>query len=1033
MDACIHTRFREQARRTPARVAVVCGDSHVTYEALDRASDTLAEILRSRRFDLEGRVALQLPRAMEFIVSSLAVLKAGGAYVPIDLSLPKARIDYLIADSAPTRTVTISEHAKQLDDKAGTVTLDSMKSLLEGAREGQGRSPAVVGDNLAYLLYTSGTTGTPKGVQVTHGNVTRLFDAFQRRRPFLDEEIWGQVHSSSFDVSVFEIWGALLHGGRLVMVPEALVRENESLLELLIEQQVSLLSVTPSVFRQLMAAAARRQGSGRSNVRMVIFAGEALDFASLRGIDRLRSKRSITPINMYGITETTVHVTYREVERADILDATQSLIGQPLGDMTITLVNPAGKTMRLGQPGEMLVGGAGVSRGYWQRPAQTAARFVPDAAGQPGARAYASGDIARAHPDGDLEYLGRGDEQVKVHGHRIELGEITSRMASHPDIDDVAVAVHGADSQRQIVAYYVSSRALTAQELRNHAGSFLPAYMIPHVFMQIERIPLTSNGKLDRRRLPPPSADRPDTGNEFAAAADETERALLEIWENTLGVRGIGVHDNFFVLGGDSIKSIQVVAAAQNRGLSLSVAAIFRCGTIRALAEYARSAHLGNAAGAVPPEPFSLLPPATVGSLPLDVLDAFPASRLVQSLIFQSGFNEHYEVYVTTVRLRGPFCEVRFREAIGRQTERNEYLRMSVLLPEDGPPIHAVHRSAPTSLVIADWRHLTPGQAQSDLDKWLLVENRTPFDWSRPPHVRFCIHLLAGEQFQLTVSDVSLDGWAVATLLTELLTDYARLLRDVRADPPVMAVRYASFAALERAALNDREAQEFWLGQIGTGIGSGTQRASGARSNRYGRARIRQEIGPELTNRIRAVSRQLQVPLRSILLASHVHALHSASGDPHVVTGLELNGRPEGRGGDRIIGSFNNIVPYRMDVGDCSWQALVQRVFEHEKRVMPHRRYPYSQLQRLNGGRRLFDTVFVYTDFYIYDELARLEGLELLSIDASDHTYFPLTVHFNMESRKSVINLAADYDAEDFSAAQAESLLGGHLKSLEAL
>jgi amino acid adenylation domain-containing protein len=1039
MSACIHHRFAEQARRCPDRVGLVYGETHVTYGDIARRSRELASRLWHRGLAIEGRVAILLPRTPDLVISILAVLEAGGAYVPIDPSVPPQRLDYLLADSAPQLILTISELAGRLGGQsAKTILLDEVDArdgdAGAGARVDAPRPEILVADNLAYLLYTSGTTGAPKGVLVSHGNVTRLFDAFRQCHPIEDDEVWSLIHSQSFDFSVWEMWGALLHGGCVVLVPEATVREPAELSSLLLERQAGVVSVTPPVFYQLIAVLAKRRGAGRGNIGTLVFGGDKLNFSALDGLDAFASKRSIAAINMYGITETTVHVTFRLLDRDDARETGKSLVGRALPDMQVDLVGPGCGTVAVGQPGEILVSGAGLSRGYWGRPAETAARFVPHPRGGHGARAYKSGDIGRMHPDGDLEYLGRADDQVKVHGHRIELSEIAGRVFAHRAIDDVAVCVHGEDAQRQIVAYYVSADAgITTDELRAFAAEFLPAYMVPHVFVRMDRIPLNENGKVDKRRLAPPSGERPRTGVERMGPDNETERALIDIWERTLGVSGIGVDDNFFILGGDSIKSIQVVAAAQAAGVGLSVAAVFEHGTIRRLAESLGEAATRRPAGRIEaPEPFSLLPPSAVHALPGGLVDAFPASLMQQSLIFQSGFNDDYEIYVTSLRLRARFSAVLFEEAVRRQTEINEYLRMSLMFPEDGAPIQLVHRSTSPSLTIEDWRHVHQPAADQRMEEWLAAEKKTSFDWCRAPHVRFHVHLLTEDVFQLTISDASLDGWAVATLVTELLTDYARLLSNVRAPLPPVATRYAEFAALEKAILADQEAQEFWRSQIGEGLSYGLARRPDSGPKTCKRQRAKLLLGTDLTRRLRAFSQELEVPLRSVLLAAHVDALRQVSGGDCVVTGLELSGRPEGKDGDRIIGSFNNIVPCKLSTGHRTWRELVLEVLEQERRIMPYRRYPYAQLRRANGKRPLFDTVFVYTDFYLYDSLTSLKEFEVLGMDASDHTYFPLTIHFNMDSARSVINLVADYSMDEFSAEQVESILDSHVRSLEA-
>ncbi|HSK74858.1 MAG TPA: amino acid adenylation domain-containing protein, partial [Thermoanaerobaculia bacterium] len=430
----LHGRFTAQARRTPDAPALTCGDVTLTYGELDRRSNRLAWWLRRQGAGPESRVGLCLDRSVDLVVGVLGVLKAGAAYVPLDPDAPRERRDFVVEDAG----IRILVEAGDLE------------SVPDGDVEPLGDA-----SSLAYVIYTSGSTGRPKGTLITHGNVTRLFDATEPWFGFGEGDVWTLFHSYAFDFSVWEIWGALLHGGRLVVVPWEVSRSPEQFLDLLVRERVTVLNQTPSAFAQLAQVDAEETA-----LRLVIFGGEALDPASLAPWFERHGDTQPRLVNMYGITETTVHVTYRPLSLADTRGENRSVIGVPISDLSLAVVDPSLSPAPIGVPGELVVGGAGLSRGYLGRPELTAERFVPDPAGRPGERLYRSGDLGRFLPNGDVEDLGRLDHQVKIRGFRIELGEIEATLAAVPGVRQAVVLAR----ESRLVAYVVGGVAVA--ELR---------------------------------------------------------------------------------------------------------------------------------------------------------------------------------------------------------------------------------------------------------------------------------------------------------------------------------------------------------------------------------------------------------------------------------------------------------------------------------------------------------------------------------------------------------------------------------------
>ncbi|WP_374775123.1 amino acid adenylation domain-containing protein [Streptomyces sp. NBC_01310] len=584
--------FGRQASVRGDAIAVTGTDGRLTYRELDRSANRLAHHLRSLGVGSEVPVAVCMERTTALVTALLAVLKAGGAYVPLDPASPDERIAFTLADAGAT--VLVTDRAGRGLPAAHTVVTSPGGTDLgahpDTAPEEPGTGPA----SLAYVIYTSGSTGTPKGVMIEHRNVTGLLTGTRGHFGFGPDDVWSMFASAAFDVSVWEMWGALLHGGRLVVVPEETRRSPQEFHALLHRERITVLNQTPAAFRQLVRYEEEQPpGAGPAALdalRLVVFAGEALPPEMLRPWIARHGEDRPALVNMYGITETTVHSTYRRMTSADLDAGAGSMIGGAFEGWTMKVAAADGLDAADGEAGELFVGGAGVARGYLGRPSLTAERFLPDPdAIGPGARRYRSGDSARRGADGDHEYLGRLDHQVKVRGYRIELGEIENALTRHPDVRDCVVTVdEDAVGEPRLVAYWVSGGADLADgttELREHLGRTLPAYMLPNVFVALERLPLTLNGKVDRRALPAPEAVRPDLGGDFEAAGTPVEKALAEIWADVLSVDRVGLDDDFFELGGHSMLATQVVARSKEQfGVAVTLRLFFDLPTVRELA-----------------------------------------------------------------------------------------------------------------------------------------------------------------------------------------------------------------------------------------------------------------------------------------------------------------------------------------------------------------------------------------------------------------------------------------------------------------
>ncbi|MEI0713916.1 pyoverdine non-ribosomal peptide synthetase PvdD, partial [Pseudomonas aeruginosa] len=556
VQGTLQQRFEEQARQRPQAVALILDEQRLSYGELNARANRLAHCLIARGVGADVPVGLALERSLDMLVGLLAILKAGGAYLPLDPAAPEERLAHILDDSGVRLLLTQGHLLEHLPRQAGVEVLAIDGLVLDGYAESDPLT-TLSADNLAYVIYTSGSTGKPKGTLLTHRNALRLFSATEAWFGFDERDVWTLFHSYAFDFSVWEIFGALLYGGRLVIVPQWVSRSPEDFYRLLCREGVTVLNQTPSAFKQLMAmACSADMATQQPALRYVIFGGEALDLQSLRPWFQRFGDRQPQLVNMYGITETTVHVTYRPVSEADLEGGLVSPIGGTIPDLSWYILDRDLNPVPRGAVGELYIGRAGLARGYLRRPGLSATRFVPNPfPGGAGERLYRTGDLARFQADGNIEYIGRIDHQVKVRGFRIELGEIEAALAGLAGVRDAVVLAHDGVGGTQLVGYVVADSAEDAERLRESLREslkrHLPDYMVPAHLMLLERMPLTVNGKLDRQALPQPDASLSQQA--YRAPGSELEQRIAAIWAEILGVERVGLDDNFFELGGHSL------------------------------------------------------------------------------------------------------------------------------------------------------------------------------------------------------------------------------------------------------------------------------------------------------------------------------------------------------------------------------------------------------------------------------------------------------------------------------------------------
>ncbi|MEV5988090.1 amino acid adenylation domain-containing protein, partial [Streptomyces sp. NPDC052051] len=1041
--SAIHELVVRHALETPDAVAVVCDDTTLTYAQLVTRAAQIATHLVERGVGPEVCVGVCVERSVDTVITTLAILMAHGVYVPLDTAFPTDRMHHMLTEVGATLVLTHEPTHTTVPqgpwDTLDITTLPAPEATPSLSHALAHLPQRLDPDHACYVIFTSGSTGRPKGTTVSHANVTRLFEAVQQRLPFGPDDAWSLFHSYAFDVSVMEMWGALTSGGRLVVVPYLTSRDAEAFYALVRDQSVTMLSQTPSAFRQFETVDAA--AGDELALRAVLFAGEALNRASVRRWGGRHGYASPLLVNLYGITETTVHVTYIEVDE-DQLDGTFSRIGRALPDLRLYVLDPSGDPSPIGVVGELYVGGPGVTRCYTGQPALTAQRFVPDHLGPtPGARLYRSGDLARWKPSGDLEYLGRADAQVKVRGYRIELPEIEARLGRQPEIRQAVVVVRDdLGGHTDLVAYLVPEPGTdrpTTSELRDALAGHLPDYMIPRNFVFLDALPLTPQGKLNHRALPDPTTERPDLAAEFVAPLPGTEELLAGIWSSVLGVDRIGRHDNFFDLGGDSIRSIQVLGLARTQGVGFELQDLFRSPTLAGLAE-ATTTHAVSETPQRDSEPFSMVNAEDKARLPQGLVDAYPMAELQVGMIYEMELDRERLPYhnVDSMRINGRFDERSFREALRLVVERHPILRTSLELSGYSEPLQLVHATAEMPCVVSDLRALDDEAQQAEIAAYVSFERSHVFDHSRPPLLRFGIHWLSDDAFQWTVTEhhAIFDGWSLHSTLAEITGLYQQLAAGADTvaalEPPASA--YRDFIAAEREVLRSRESEAFWLERL-TDRPTGrlprwpdrhnAELATPERENEWRVLHTAEKHGSietllpaELCDELLALAKRCGVPLKSVMLAAHLRVMSLVTGSRDVLAGLSSNGRLEEAGATEVRGLFLNTVPFRLELPEGSWLDLIHAVFEAEQDMLPHRRYPLGALQRRMGGEALFETSFVYNHFHVLTDefgegsLTIEDGkIDSFSTLRAEPTNFPLSVGVIRNPYSTRLLLSLDY------------------------
>jgi amino acid adenylation domain-containing protein len=1030
--------FERQVARVPDAVAVVFGQTRWTYAEVEGRANRLARFLVSRGAGPGRLVGVAMERSAELVVVLLAVLKAGAAYVPVDPEYPAERAGFMLGDAGAVLLVCDRGSAGRVPsgdlprvvvDDAGTA---AAVAGLPAAPLADGERLARLGPgNAAYVIYTSGSTGRPKGVVVSHRSVVRLLTMTTAWFDFGPDDVWALFHSYAFDFSVWEMWGALGFGGGLVVVPFLVSRSAEEFCELLAAERVTVLNQTPSAFYQLMELWG--DGAGLA-VRFVVFGGEALDCGRVARWRQSLPGGAPVLVNMYGITETTVHVTGHLLGPGEA----GSVVGTAIPDLRVFVLDDRLRLVPPGAAGEMYVAGPGLALGYLRRAGLTGERFVACPFGGPGERMYRTGDLARwtsapAGPGYELEYLGRADDQVKVRGFRIELGEIEAVLATDASVRQAAVMVReDRPGDRRLVGYVVPAAGadVDAVGLRERAGRVLPDYMVPAAVIVLDRLPLSPTGKLDRRALPAPEHAAATGGR---APATAREKALCEVFAQVLGLDRVGMTDSFFDLGGHSVLATRLVSRVRSAlGVELPIRAVFEHPTVEALA--------------------TVLDEASAARLPLTKAvvrpERLPLSFAQQRLWFLEQFHGPGTAYTLPYawRLEGSLDADALRASLGDVIGRHESLR-TIFAARDGQPYQRVIPAGEVTVPLS-----VAAAARDELPGLVEAAARHEFDLAGELPVRAWVFSVSLDEHVLVLAchHIASDGWSMRVLMADLAAAYSARRDGRAADWPDLPVQYADYALWQRDLLGgDQDPGSIMSGQVGywTSVLAGipdelmlpSDRARSATAT-YRGAEVTVDLDASLHAALADRAREHQATVFMVLHAGLAALLGRMGAGTDIPIGSVVAGRSDEALHD-LVGFFVNTLVLRADLeGDPSFAELVDQVRETDLAAYAHQDVPFEHLvEVLNPvrslGRHPLFQVMIVSDDDTGTRLWQLPGVRTVAQPIpAIAARFDLTCMFRQrkaaDGTPAGIRCTFEYATDLFDRATVEAFAGRLLRLL---
>jgi len=1027
-DQCLHELFEAQVEQTPEAVAVVFEQEQLTYRELNARANHVAHHLRSLGVRPEVLVGIMLERSIEMVVGLLGILKAGGAYVPLDATYPQERLAFMLEDAAVPVLLTEQRLLESVSRReTEVVCLDADWEQIAQESAGNPNS-GVAAENLAYVIYTSGSTGKPKGAMNTHRGICNRLLWMQDAYQLTEADRVLQKTPFSFDVSVWEFFWPLLIGARLVVARPGGHQDSAYLVDLIRAQQITTLHFVPSMLQVFL----EERGLERcTSLKQVMCSGEALPFELQ---ERFFARLNAALHNLYGPTEAAVDVTFWECERESGLRIVP--IGRPIANTQLYVLDRHLNPEPVGVPGELYIGGAGLARGYLNRPELTAERFIPNPfSREPGARLYRTGDLARYLADGNIEYLGRLDHQVKIRGYRIELGEIEAVLVTHPQVREaVVVAREDEPGDRRLVAYVVveEEQSPGVSELRHHLKAKLPEYMVPAVFMMLDQMPLSPNGKVDRRALPAPDQARPDLAASYVAPRTATEEVMEAIWAEVLGLEPVGINDNFFELGGHSLLATQVMSRVRTAfEMEVPLRVLFEDQTVAALAariEAVRQTEHG-------------VKSSSMARVPRD--REIPLSFAQRRLWFLNLMEPDSSFYnmPQTIRMSGVLNIQALHQTLNAIAARHEILRTTFAMV-DGSPVQVIAPTISVPLPVIDLSELPEAQREAEMLYLATEEAQRSFDLTRGPLLRAKLLWLGADEhiLLLTLHHIIGDGWSFSVLIRELMALYEAFLTGKPSLLPELTIQYADFTVWQRqwlrGELHDRQLS-YWEKQLDglPQLELPTDRPRPTVQSFRG-ARQPFALSASLTKKLKTLSRQESATLFMTLLAAFQTLLARYTGQEDIVVGSPIANRNRAEI-EGLIGFLVNTLALRTDLsGNPTFRELLGRVREVALGAYTHQDLPFEKLvEELQPERNLSHNPLFQVMFALQNapsSTLELEGLTLHSLEIDRGiARFDLTL-FIWEQAET-LHGTVEYSTDLFDAATIRRMLGHFQVLLEGI
>jgi tyrocidine synthetase-3 len=998
-EESIISLFKEQVQLNPDKYALVFENTTLTYSQLDKQSDKLAGYL-SANFELkaEDRVGILLERSEQLIIAILGVLKTGAAYVPIDPEYPELRKKFIVEDTRIKGLITQTDYIFDLEYYTGPVFAVDVQSddLTQTAEVSVQHIRA---GNLAYVMYTSGSTGQPKGVMVEHKNVVRLVKATNIVE-LTGEEVLLSTGAVSFDATTFEYWSMLLNGGTLVMCRKDILLNTNKLTREIEKQKITIMWFTAGWLNQLIDA----DISLFAGLKTILAGGDKLSPIHINTL--ILQYPELIVINGYGPTEnTTFSLTYT-IKKA----LTDIPVGKPIHNSTVFITDHNGGLLPIGVIGEISVSGDGLARGYLNQPALTAEKFVENPF-KPGTRMYRTGDLGRWLPDGNISFIGRKDDQVKIRGYRIELAEIEFVLKKYSGIDQaVVLVIQTVSGDKELIVYLVGKENLSVAEVKNYMTRCLPEYMIPVQFVQLDHLPLTTNGKVDRKSLPLPESAK-SLVLSYVAPRNETEEKLISIWQELLNKEKIGITDDFFDLGGDSIKILRMVSEVRKKmALEIEVSDIYRNSSVEKILQHIlqegkqinqfftgrTETHLN----------IDLLKERILSSLEVtereNIEDIYPMSDIEKGMVYESLISQELGVYHDQLiheRIYPDFDKERFHIALALLVEKHPVLRTGFHLTTYESEVQIIYKKIEISALFKDISSQTPLAQKQEIQAFIKAEYAVPFELNKAPLWRMNIFGLGENKiiFVLQFHHAIMDGWSHASFITELNNLYLKLEEEPLYIPAPLKSSYKDFIIQHLTDKENSKVKDFWLQELAD----------------YKRLDLFTEelkfdyylhtITATNLGKLKTLAMELNTTVKHISMAAHLYLLRLLNFESEVITGIVTNTRPAVEDSEKVLGCFLNTIPLRMKINDdVTCAELIKEVQEKVVELKERERLSLLEISRLHNlqtaaGNPFFDTFFNYIDFHAYETLEeeRAESAEL-DIHGNTRTNIYLDVSVNL-------------------------------------